>query len=179
MSARTFMGINITPAGANASGIRWHAFGPDGGQLRADTLEGMRQLIRDASPRDKFKTKRGRLTRYALACGYLEKAPLGAVLSVPSPSAGLILVQSANGSELYRGRDLKTARGIFDNAHRLPLRDDVERVTYHRPPTAGEVRFGYGATHYADFTPDECCIPGTRIAKRWMVSPFDGLRYYR
>lgn len=40
-----YRGINITPAGRNASGIRWHAFGPNG-QLRAQTLEGMRRMIR-------------------------------------------------------------------------------------------------------------------------------------
>lgn len=68
----------------------------------------------------------------------------------------------------------RTQRAI---AGRLPLRDDVETVTYHRPPTAAECRFGYGATHYADFSPDQCCYPGTRVAKRWIV--WDGLRYYR
>jgi hypothetical protein len=62
---------------------------------------------------------------------------------------------------------------------RLPLRDDVERVTYHRQPTASEVRRGYGATHYRDFEVSECCWPGTRIAKRWFKAPDDGLRYYR
>lgn len=63
--------------------------------------------------------------------------------------------------------------------NRLPLRDDVKTVTYHRPPTKGEIRFGHGATHYRDFTPDECCHPGTRILKKWFIAPDDGLRYYR
>lgn len=49
MNARTYRGINISAAGSNSSGIRWHAFGP-GGQLRADTLAGMRELIRAAVP---------------------------------------------------------------------------------------------------------------------------------
>jgi len=63
--------------------------------------------------------------------------------------------------------------------HRLPVRDDVETVTYHRPPTKGEIAYGYGAIHYADFNVDECCHEGTRVLKSWFVSPYDGLRYYR
>lgn len=69
----------------------------------------------------------------------------------------------------------RTRRAI---AGRLPLRDDVTAVTYHRAPTPAEVRRGYGATHYRDFTPAECCHGGTRIAKRWILAD-DGLRYYR
>lgn len=61
----------------------------------------------------------------------------------------------------------------------MPVRDDVEFITYHRPPTEGEIRFGYGATHYADFTIEECCHKGTLIPKKWIVSQHDGLRYYR
>lgn len=61
----------------------------------------------------------------------------------------------------------------------LPVRDDVTRVTYHRPPTPSEVRFGHGATHYREFPVGECCKPGTRILKRWFTAPDDGLRYYR
>jgi hypothetical protein len=62
---------------------------------------------------------------------------------------------------------------------RLSIRDDVTVLTYHRPPTASEIRFGHGATHYRDFSPDECCHHGTRIAKRWLIARDDGLRYYR
>jgi hypothetical protein len=62
---------------------------------------------------------------------------------------------------------------------RLPLRDDVEYVPYRRNPTASEIRFGLGATHYRDFSPDECCHAGTRIAKQWFIAADDGLRYYR
>ena len=61
----------------------------------------------------------------------------------------------------------------------LPLRDGVEYVSYHRKPTPSEIRFGHGATHYRDFSPEECCHKGTRIAKRWFVAADDGLRYYR
>lgn len=63
-------------------------------------------------------------------------------------------------------------------AYTLPIRDDVTRVTYHRPPTSSEIWQGYGATHYRDFDPEECCKPGTRRLKRWFVAD-DGLRYYR
>lgn len=62
---------------------------------------------------------------------------------------------------------------------RLPIREDVSLVTYHRPPTPSEIRFGHGATHYRDFSPEECCHKGTRFLKRWFISPDDGLRYYR
>lgn len=60
----------------------------------------------------------------------------------------------------------------------LPIRDDVEAVTRHRPPTAAEIRFGHGATHYRDFLVADVCFPGTRIAKAWFVAD-DGLRYYQ
>lgn len=65
------------------------------------------------------------------------------------------------------------------NTHRLPVMDNIEKLHYHRNPTPSEIRFGYGAIHYAVFTVEEACYPGTRIAKRWFVSPYDGLRYYR
>lgn len=61
--------------------------------------------------------------------------------------------------------------------HRLPIRDDVVEVEYHRPPTRAEIKFGEGATHYRTFTVEECCFPGTRILKKWFVAD-DGLRYY-
>ncbi len=53
------------------------------------------------------------------------------------------------------------------------------RVTYHRSPTASEIRFGYGAIHYRDFTVDECVHKSTRKLKKWFVAKDDGLRYYR
>lgn len=61
----------------------------------------------------------------------------------------------------------------------LPLPNDVETVTYYRTPTKVEIKFGYGAMHYADFSTDDCCHKGTRIPKKWFVSKYDGLRYYR
>lgn len=62
---------------------------------------------------------------------------------------------------------------------RLPARPDVLEVEYHRPPTAFEVRQGYGATHYRTFPIENCCYQGTRILKRWFTAADDGLRYYR
>lgn len=60
----------------------------------------------------------------------------------------------------------------------LPLRADVTEVTYHRPPTPSEIRFGHGATHYRAFSVEEVCFPGSRIAKKWFKAD-DGLRYFR
>ena len=61
----------------------------------------------------------------------------------------------------------------------LPVRDDVQTVTYRRNPTQSEIRFGHGATHYRDFPVAECCHEGTRTPKKWFVASDDGLRYYR
>lgn len=55
---------------------------------------------------------------------------------------------------------------------------DPNMVTYHRNPTPGEVRFGYGATHYRDF-PKEECVKRDGTLKKWFVAKDDGLRYYR
>lgn len=44
---RTYRGVHIHPAERNGSGIRWWAL-VEGQQLRADTLSGMRELIRGA-----------------------------------------------------------------------------------------------------------------------------------
>ncbi len=50
---KTYMGINIHPAGSNSSGIRWTAL-TAAGTLRADTLDGIRELIRNAAPRASY-----------------------------------------------------------------------------------------------------------------------------
>jgi hypothetical protein len=60
----------------------------------------------------------------------------------------------------------------------LPVGYDVETVTYHRPPTASEARFGEGATHYLDVDVDEIINPGTRQLPAWFIGR-DGLRYYK
>ncbi len=61
----------------------------------------------------------------------------------------------------------------------LPVRADVTEVTFRRPPTRGEIRFGYGATHYRTFAVADACWAGTRFLKRWFIAPDDGLRYHR
>jgi hypothetical protein len=66
-----------------------------------------------------------------------------------------------------------------DLKYRLPVRDDVTEMQYHRPPTPYEIRFGDGATHYRTFPVEDCCHTGTRIHKRWFKAADDGLRYYR
>lgn len=45
---RWYKGSIINRAGRNASGVRWHAFTPTG-QVRADTLAGIKQLISEAA----------------------------------------------------------------------------------------------------------------------------------
>ena len=42
---RIYRGVVITRCEPNSSGMRWHAIGPLG-QVRADTLVGIKQLIR-------------------------------------------------------------------------------------------------------------------------------------
>lgn len=63
--------------------------------------------------------------------------------------------------------------------HRLPVRDDVTEVEYHRSPTKSENLRGEGAVHYRTFPVEACCFPGTRILQRWFVASDDGMRYYR
>ncbi len=65
------------------------------------------------------------------------------------------------------------------NKFQLPVRDGVGVITYHRPPTKSEIKFGHACTHYRDFFVEECCWPGTRIMKRWFVAYDEKLRYYR
>lgn len=50
-------------------------------------------------------------------------------------------------------------------------------ITYHRNPTAAELKFGHGATHYKDF-PMSKCVKKDGNYKKWLVCPIDGLRYY-
>lgn len=51
------------------------------------------------------------------------------------------------------------------------------KITYHRKPTKGEIKFGHGATHYKDFDL-ELCVKKDGNYKTWLVCPIDGLRYY-
>lgn len=46
----------------------------------------------------------------------------------------------------------------------------------HRPPTPGEIRFGYGATHYKTFLYKD--IRNSKgVVKKWFKCPDDGLNY--
>jgi len=51
-------------------------------------------------------------------------------------------------------------------------------VELHRKPTAGEIKFGEGATHYKSFEID-AIINRKGNLKKWMFCPTDGLRYYK
>lgn len=54
------------------------------------------------------------------------------------------------------------------------------KVIYHRNPTPGEVKFGMGAIHYAEFDrDDENIVKKDGTLKAWFKSPNDNLRYYR
>lgn len=55
---------------------------------------------------------------------------------------------------------------------------ELEYFTYHREPTAGEIKFGEGATHYKDFSIDMCTDDNFE-PKKWIKCPIDRLRYYR
>lgn len=48
-----YRGVFVLPAGRNAYGIRWTANAHVGSCLRADSKDGMRELIRDAIQRRK------------------------------------------------------------------------------------------------------------------------------
>lgn len=74
----------------------------------------------------KFYTKAGRLTRYGLACGYVESFRLGAFsarLEMPAPSAGVIRVTENDDAMriAYNGRSLVVARRAYDAAMRCAL----------------------------------------------------------
>ena len=45
----TYYGVNIWPAGRNSAGMRWEAF-TSKGRMRADTKDGMRELVRETVP---------------------------------------------------------------------------------------------------------------------------------
>lgn len=64
----------------------------------------------------------------------------------------------------------------------LPVRKDVidsgKPITYWRNPTKGEINRGYGAIHYKDIE-QEYCLKHDLSLKKWLVCPYDGLRYFR
>lgn len=50
---KTYLGINIYPASPNSSGIRWYARTGAGLTLKADTLAGIKELIREHLKKEK------------------------------------------------------------------------------------------------------------------------------
>ena len=60
--------------------------------------------------------------------------------------------------------------------NRLKVRDEITEVTYHRNPTIGEIKFGYGAIHYRDFDLKDC-IDKEGYVKMIFKSKDDGLIY--
>jgi hypothetical protein len=54
MKLRIYKGVVILPADPNSSGIRWTARLESGTRLRADTLQGIRQMITE------YRTKEAR-----------------------------------------------------------------------------------------------------------------------
>jgi len=50
-------------------------------------------------------------------------------------------------------------------------------ITYSRKPTAAEIKFGHGATHYRDFPIDQCKKKDGSFKKRLKAD--DGLIYTR
>lgn len=57
-------------------------------------------------------------------------------------------------------------------------KENQNTIVYHRKPTNGEIKCGYGATHYKDFTLDECWNDKKDDFKAWFICPIDKLRYY-
>lgn len=51
-------------------------------------------------------------------------------------------------------------------------------IRLYRNPTPAEIRRGYGAIHYLDFPVQLLEKKGGGL-KKWTISQFDGLRYYR
>lgn len=49
---KTYFGVTIWKAGVNSSGMRWSAINPNGGMFRADTLAGIKELIKEEMTND-------------------------------------------------------------------------------------------------------------------------------
>ena len=93
------------------------------------------------------------------------------------------------GAKEYKGKDF--GGGVVFQSYNID--SDIKRIkeivqeetdkqnkfsTYHRNPTAGEIKFGEGAIHYKDFAYTDCQKDNGDF-KTWLICPIDGLRYYR
>lgn len=68
----------------------------------------------------KFHTKKGKLTRYALACGYVasfEHGEFSGRMDMPSPSAGVIrVIENGDAWRIaYLGKSITAARRAFES----------------------------------------------------------------
>ena len=61
-----------------------------------------------------------------------------------------------------------------NNSNNIPKSNDS--IEYHRKPTAYEIKFGEGATHYKSFDKFYCTDINDNIKKR-VICPIDGLTY--
>ena len=52
-----------------------------------------------------------------------------------------------------------------------------KEIEYHRKPTAYEIKFGYGATHYRDFEPKDYLKKDGKTIKKRIKAKNDGLIY--
>lgn len=60
----------------------------------------------------------------------------------------------------------------------LPWNKVNKVIEYHRKPTAGEIKFGYGAIHYRDFEPKDFLKKDGKTIKQ-RIKADDGLIYTR
>lgn len=58
------------------------------------------------------------------------------------------------------------------------IHKSMKNLEYSRKPTAGEIKFGHGATHYLDFAPDDYLKKDGTIKKR-IKCKVTGLIYTR
>lgn len=68
------------------------------------------------------------------------------------------------------------AKELGNLGYNLTILNKMRDITYHRKPTASEIRFGYGATHYKDFTKKDFLKHDGSIKKR-IKDKSDGLIY--
>ena len=59
-----------------------------------------------------------------------------------------------------------------------PFKCEPHEIVGYRNPTAYEIKFGYGATHYRTFDREDW-LKSDGSLKQWIKASDDGLRYYR
>jgi len=77
-------------------------------------------------------------------------------------------------AELHQYQDL--LKELIGQGYKDLHIENKQLITAHRGPTESELKFGYGATHYRDFTVGEIGINKQGKLKKWFVAD-DGLRY--